>query len=199
MTTIGQNEPVLETQRLVLRPVRIADITGQYVDGLNDGQVNRYLMAVKRTRQTRETVEAFVQSNWDSQASILFGLFVKDDVQPFVGTVRVSAIDLYDYRATIGVCLFARRAWKSGFAAEALDAVVGYLFDRLGLHYVEAGAYAENSNSIRLFERCGFSQSYRVANKARFEDRFMDLVFLSRINPDFDMSSLGSPPSGIGH
>ncbi|MBN2583301.1 MAG: GNAT family N-acetyltransferase [Planctomycetes bacterium] len=197
-TRLGPDEPVLETSRLTLRPLRPQDVTDEYVNGLNDPEVNRYLMAVKRTRQTRATVERFVATNRDAADCILFGLFVRGDSSPLIGTMRVSAIDLHDFRATIGVCVFAKRAWKKGYASEALAAVVGYLFGEMGLHYLEAGAYEENANSVNLFRRGGFRESYRVRDKARFEDRFMDLVFLGLVNPDFDMSRLreAGPSSG---
>jgi ribosomal-protein-alanine N-acetyltransferase len=181
---------VLETDRLRLRPVQVEDITDGYVAGLNDTEVNRYLMQVKRSRQTRASVERYVRANLEDPAGILFGIFVKDDPAPFVGTVRVSRIDRFHYFADIGVCLFAKRAWKKGYAREALEGVTRYLFESLGLHYLEAGVYEENTPSLNLFRRDGFVESFRVRNKYRFEDRFMDMVYLAKVNPHFDAARL---------
>ena len=46
--------------------------------------------------------------------------------------------------------------WGSGYAGEALAAVVDYAFDELGLPRVEASARPENRASIRVQEKLGF-------------------------------------------
>ncbi len=65
-----------------------------------------------------------------------------------------------------------------------------YLFGTIGLHYLESGVYAENTNSIKLFTRAGFSEMYRVNNKFRHVDSFKEVIHFGIINPLFDMSLL---------
>jgi RimJ/RimL family protein N-acetyltransferase len=154
--------------------------------------VNRYLVDVRRTRQSRESVENFVTTNIQDPASVLFGIFIKGDQQPFVGTVRVHGIDYYHYIASIGICIFAKRAWKKGNGRRAIGLVKDYLFKTIGLHYLEAGVYAENMNSINVFNHAGFSEQFRVRNKYRHVDRFEEAVYLAAINPAFDTVLLHS-------
>ena len=186
---IDKESLLLENNNIYLRPLRIEDITDEYVQGLNDTEINRYL-EVRRNVQTCESVEKFVISNMEDLSSILFGIFIKNSPEPFIGTIRAHGIDFFHYSANIGICVFAKRAWKKGYALQALQLVKDYLFGVLGLHYLEAGAYAKNINSINLFTRAGFAEWYRVKDKIRLIDSFAEGVCFSAINTSFDMSLL---------
>ena len=81
---------VLSTVRGFLRPITCADLHQDYVDGLNDPEVNRFL-EVRRKWQTSETV-ANKDSNNQSFDSVLFGIFDHDN-SSHIGTVRLHNID----------------------------------------------------------------------------------------------------------
>jgi len=183
-------KPVLAGERLHLRPVEKSDICYEYINGLNDPEVNKYLVDVRRKEQTFESVEEYIISNSESPSSVLLGIFIKESQRPFIGTIRAHQIDFFHYSATIGICLFAKRAWKKGYALSALEMLKDYLFKELGLHYLEAGVYAENTNSINLFTRAGFSEWYSVKDKIRFVNSFEEVIYFAALNPSFDMSLL---------
>lgn len=187
---INKQTLLFENNIIYLRPLFVSDITDEYISGLNDPEVNKYLANVKYNVQTRESVETFILSNMKSKSDILFGIFIKDDPRPFAGTLRVSGIDSFHYTASIGICLFAKRAWKKGYAVQAVQMVKDYLFEVLGLHYIEAGVYGKNTNSINLFSSAGFREWYRVKDKYRHSDSFEKIIFFAAINPLFDMSLL---------
>lgn len=188
--TFNNKSLLLKNDRIYLRPLDIIDITDEYVAGLNDPEVNRYLLNVRLNIQTKESVEAFVRSNMDDASSILLGIFVKDDPEPFIGTLRVSGIDLFHYLASVGICVFAKRAWKKGYALQSITLVKEYLFESLGLHYLEAGVYAENANAVTLFNNAGFSESYRMKDKFRHIDSFEEGISFAAVNQSFDMALL---------
>lgn len=187
---INKNSILLDIGRIYLRQLRIEDITDEYVDGLNDPAVNRYLLNVRQSHQTHISVESYVSASMDNADNILFGIFIKEDIAPFIGTVHVSRIDLFNYSACIGICIFAKRAWKKRYALESVQTVKDYLFETVGLHYLEAGIYAANINSIKLFTKAGFEESYRVKDKFRYIDNFEETINYAAVNQSFDMSLL---------
>lgn len=77
----------------------------------------------------------------------------------------------------VGICLFAKKVWKKGYAVQAIKAVTNYAFKQIGLNTLEAGAYTENVNSIHLFERDGNTEQYTVKNKFRLVNKFVDTIF----------------------
>lgn len=64
-------------------------------------------------------------------------------------------------RAEIGYTLAPAHQGR-GFATEAVDALVGYAFDTLGLERIQATADERNAPSIRVVERLGFEAVARV-------------------------------------
>jgi RimJ/RimL family protein N-acetyltransferase len=178
---------ILENDRLFLRPLRVGDTTDEYINGLNDPEVNKYLVDVRRNVQTRDSVEKYVISNMENPSCILFGIFIKNGQETFIGTIHVHEIDLFNYSAIIGICLFDKQVWKKGYGSQALHLVKDYLFGVLGLHYLEAGVYTKNTNSINIFTRAGFIEWFRVKDKFRLDNGFEEVIYFAAINRHFDM------------
>ena len=107
---------LLENDSIYLRPLHVDDITDEYVNGLNDPEVNKYLVNVRLKVQTFKSVENYVQSNVENPLAILFGIFIKHHADPLVGTVYVSGIDFFHFLASVGLYLFAKRAWRNEVA-----------------------------------------------------------------------------------
>lgn len=184
------NNLILQTDNIFLRPLQVNDVTDEYVDGLNDPDVNQYLVAVRQHRQTKDSVTRYVEADWENPHSILFGIFLKQTKNPLIGTIRVHNIDFFHFSASIGVCLFTKREWKKGYACSALLLIKKYLFEDVKLHYLEAGIYAENLNSVNCFLHAGFDEQYRVKEKYRHIDSFKEVIFFAAINLFFDSSLL---------
>ena len=186
---IDKESLLLKNDRIYLRPLRLEDVTEEYISGLNDPEVNRFLVNVRRCAQTKETVGEYVISCYENPNAILFGIFIKNvDSKTPIGTVHVSEIDFFHYTASVGICLFAKRVWKKGYALQSLQLVKGYLFGVLGLRYLEAGVYAKNKSSVNAFTRVGFLEWFRVKDKFRLVDSFEEVIYLAAINSSFDMS-----------
>ncbi len=178
-------EPLLDGQDIYLRRLCEDDITEEYIQGLNDPDVKRYLSGTPNGTHTRASVASFIRLNQADPCAIFWGIFLKNDPAPLVGTIRISGIDRFHYSASLGICIFAKRAQKKGYASQAVRIATSYAFDHLGLRYLEAGAYAENTSSIELFLRTGFKEQYRIPGKYRHKNAFKETVYLAAINPDF--------------
>ncbi len=74
-TKICKESLYLENNNIYLRPLRIEDITDSYVNGLNEPEVNKYLVYVGQKIQTFKSVVEYVQSNMENPRNILFGIF----------------------------------------------------------------------------------------------------------------------------
>lgn len=179
----------LENDHVFVRPLQVPDITEDYVSGLNDPVVNRYLVDVKRTVQTHDSVKDFILLNSESPSCILFGIFKKGDRSLLIGTIRVSGLEFFHCTASLGICLFTRQDWGKGYASQTLAMVKDFLFATFGLHYLEAGVYAKNVGSYKAFAKAGFTEKFRVDLKYRLDDGFEQVIFLAAINPEFNPAS----------
>lgn len=186
MRVTGKSASLLKAERVYLRSLGESDVTDEYVDGLNDPDVNKFLVNVRLQRQTKKKVTDFVKHNLQSQHDILLGVFLKES-GIFVGTIKVGEISNFHYLCTIGVCFFNKRYWGKGYASEAIEKACGYIFNKLKLHYIEAGVYEDNKASMKLFERSGFKIQARYKNKYRYQYDFKPVAIWGLMNPKFNM------------
>lgn len=166
-------QPVLETKRLRLRPVKVSD-AGAIQEAASaweiadtmislphpypDGEAERFI-----ARQRAERSEGRAATFTIEQAS--------DDI--FCGIVEVRDIDREHAQAELSFWL-AVPAWGQGYMSEVVQAVLRYGFDDLGLNRLYAYHMTRNPASGRVLEKNGFAQEgvlrQRVRKWGRFED-----------------------------
>jgi ribosomal-protein-alanine N-acetyltransferase len=71
-----------------------------------------------------------------------------------IGSVCAVNVDDLHQKATLGYCL-ARRFWSKGYATEAVQAVLDYMFAEVGLNRVEASHAVGNISSGRVLQKAG--------------------------------------------
>lgn len=172
--------PGVETANLVLRPLRAADASQEYADGLNDPQVNRYL-EVRRAPQSLASVRAFIAAHEDARDAVLLGLFLKPAGR-LIGTLRLH--DIKDKGAYLGICLFAKDCWGRGYGGEALEGAARLAFGPLGLDRLRAGSYEANAASLALFRKAGYAIVAREEGRLELEGAPARTVVMERSRRD---------------
>ena len=138
-----------------LRILEVNDVHDEYVNGLNNLEINFFLDAVKGFIQTKESVKKYVSLNADSENSLLFGIWI-NEIKEHIGTIRVHSIDFRHRIDSIGVCIFNKRAQGRGVGAKAIQIATQWVFENFDLRWIEAGIYAANYVSQKAFERAGY-------------------------------------------
>lgn len=71
-----------------------------------------------------------------------------------------------------------------GYTSEAVLLVLGFAFDRLGLHRVEAACIPANAASKRVLEKCGFQQEGLGRNYLRINGDWRDHLLFAILAQD---------------
>ena len=171
------------SDRLIIKTLYPEDVTEEYVQGLNDPELNQFLVA-RLSQHTSETVKAYVQLNLEANDKIFFGIFLKDGGN-FIGTFRIT-LQPYHFIAGIGIFIFSRLASRKGFALETINRGAEFIFQDLGFRCIEAQVHCDNIQSFRMCQKAGFEVQSRICNKYRHEGLFIDIFSLNRYNGAFD-------------
>lgn len=153
--------PVLETERLVLRPLTSDDIDDVFAY-CSDPAVGPD--AGWAPHRTREDARVFVEVI--AREPHVFGVFEKVSagegagagaVGPCIGSIGL----IRDPQRRNVDCLMlgyalARGAWGRGYMTEASDEVLRYGFEELGLGLITCTHYPFNERSGRVIEKSGF-------------------------------------------
>jgi [ribosomal protein S5]-alanine N-acetyltransferase len=145
--------PILETQRLRLRPLAAED-TQDIFPLMADAEVMAFwdVGEIDDPDVIANLVEGQVEEMADGRA-IYWAMHALGDEQ-FIGTCDLSEIDRRHHRAEVGFML-GREAWGRGYALEAMQAVLAYAAAS-GLRRLLARSHLGNRRSDALLARLGF-------------------------------------------
>ncbi len=149
------NLPVLETERLLLRPLAAGDAEAIFAYA-SDPEVARWT-----TWEAHDTVEAsrgFLAMCLDAYAGGEHGpwaLIAKDEGR-LCGTVGFTYWRQPHRRAELGYAL-ARRLWGRGLMTEAVREMLRFGFAEMGCNRIEARCVPENIGSARVMEKVGMT------------------------------------------
>ncbi len=147
-----------------LRVIKPDDVTNNYVIGLNDPEVNKYLDGTRRSIQTIQGVKEFIKNNLESQNSIMFGIWCLN-AKNFCGTIRLSEINEFHRIANIGLCIFEKSSWGQGIGSKAIASITEWAMNDLNLRWIEAGIYGDNTSSQKAFLKAGYEWIADISGK----------------------------------
>ena len=157
--------PILETQRLRLRPFRASDID-DYARLHADPEVVRYLSSGQtpwdRARSWRHL--AFLVGHWQLKGSGMWALEHKGN-GAFLGMVGFAAPE--GWPGFELAWTLARREWGNGYATEAARAALAHAFSTLKMDRIISLIHPENQASIRVAERLGERLQGRIQHSGR--------------------------------
>ncbi len=155
---------MIETSRLIIRPLVRTDAGTEYAEWLNDPEVNRYLEA----RFEHHSCESIAETidGWNADSSVHPFAIINRSTGELIGTIKLGPVDQRHQTAEVALMIGCKDHWGTGLGSEAIGGVARYAVDRLGIEKLTAGAYAENVGSVRAFERAGFRREGRLRSQA---------------------------------
>jgi RimJ/RimL family protein N-acetyltransferase len=161
--------PVLATERLVLRAP-------------HDGDVKAIVCLVNDRRVAENTARIPYPYGADDAERFLAAINRQDGEATFAiirgsDLIGICSVEPRENSPEIGYWLGALH-WGSGYATEAVGAVIDHAFGALGHDMLQAGARVSNAASRRVLEKCGFQWTgvglYRIRaiNSSAPLDRF---------------------------
>ena len=166
--------PVLETDRLTLRPLQMRDAQDMYAYA-SDPAVSRYVLwdAHRSLRETRRYLRA-ARRQYRKGLPGCYAIVLRSSGR-MIGTIGFMWVNTDHQSAEVGYSL-SRDYWNQGLMTEALRAVVAFGFDTLRLHRIEAQHATENPASGRVMAHAGMRYEGTMRGAKLLHGRFVDLA-----------------------
>jgi len=163
---MSDDPPVLETERLTLRPyTTVLNLPHPYPDGAAEKWISTH-------------ADSFRQGT-----EVTLAITLKPSGM-VVGSVALS-INKNHKRGELGY-MVAKEHWNRGYCTEAVRAAMRYGFGVLGLNRIQAMHFPRNRASGRVMEKLGMTREgllrQYVANRGAFED----VAFYSILRGEFE-------------
>ena len=171
--------PTLETERLVLREIVLEDAQNIYSYFSNEEVTKHYGMnAFTDIAEAEALVQSFATS-FSNKRAIRWGIERKGEAG-LIGTIGFNLWSPMHKRAEIGYELHPD-FWRFGYASEAIDKIVAYGFNELGLTRIGAVVYLENVASNQLLLKNGFELEGILRNYMYQNDVAHDVNMFSKV------------------
>ena len=147
--------PRLETDRLVLRQITEGDLPELHQLRSNQ-QAMEFLSRPRTTceQDARDLLHELEVSQVGG-TGVTWCMSLQQESTKLIGIVGLYRISKANHRGEVGYTLMPEH-WGQGLMSEATQRLLGYTFDQLGFHSLEAHTDPRNENSKRLLERNGF-------------------------------------------
>ena len=171
---VFQHFPVLHTERLTLRDIRLSDAP-QILAMRASHRVNHFIARPPMTdlAQTRDLIEKTIKA-YENQAAIGWAGILRER-EAIIGTCGFNQIDYANLRAEIGGEL-AVDYWGKNIALEAVQAIVRFGLEEMNLHTIEAKVSPGNRGAVFLLEHLGFRKEAHFRDRIYFEGTFSDMA-----------------------
>jgi len=180
--------PVLETDRLVLRPLRRQDAKDIF-SYASDPEVARYVLwdphqSVSETRSYIRYMRSLSRRGLPSSWAVTLR-----DSGKVIGTIGFMWYSEANSAAELGYSL-SKSFWNLGYATEALRAVIRSVFAVLPVNRLEAQHDLRNPASGRVMEKSGMKKEGILRQRIRNKGEYVDVALFAILRSDLENQPL---------
>jgi len=182
------SQPVLETERLILRPFQLCDAdTVEKLAG--DKQIASTTLNVPHPYPKGGAKEwiATHESTYLEGRGVVYAITLKND--ELVGSIGLSNL-VQNHQAELGYWVGVPY-WNKGYCTEAAEAVLEYGFEVLGLNRIHACYLSRNPASGRVLEKLGMGHEGTRKQHILKWGVFEDLALMGVLRKDWEQKKRG--------
>lgn len=168
-------EPIIKTDRLVLRPLTVADAQAVFEWG-SDERVNKFMSYPEITAVEQET--AWLRFAETDKKEWNWGFVLKENGK-LIGSGSIGPNE--DMAEYWGIGYNIRYdCWGKGYTTEAMKAIIRFAHEELGINKICSYHAVDNPASGRVMEKCGLTFHHmgkysKTDGSATFEAKFYTL------------------------
>ena len=142
----------LESDRLFFKPLSQKHLSLDYVNWLNDIEVNAYLET--GGNYTLQLLADFLKEQ--EQKDILFWAIHIKDSDKHIGNIKIDPINYERNSGEYGILIGDKANWGKGYANEASNRIIKHCFEQLQLTEITLGVIESNTKAVSMYHKIGF-------------------------------------------
>ena len=184
-----QKTAFVEGSLVLLRPLERTDLNDRYLSWLNDPEVTRYT-ETGIFPSTAEDLENYYRSVTGSKSDVILAVVDKKSGR-HIGNVKLGPIHWVHRRATFGILIGEKEFWGKGVGLEATRLMVEYGFERLNLHRIDLGVFADHESAVRCYKKAGFKVDGRMRESLFREGEYKDGLRMGLLRSEYKPGKRG--------
>lgn len=169
---------------IVIRDITLEDCNEEYLEWLNDPNVNMFL-ETRFVKQDIGTIKEFVKMQIESKNSYLFAITIKSNGgYKHIGNIKIGGINPHHHYSEISYFIGDVSYHGKGIATKAVKLVSDYGFKELGIHRIQASFYDQNVASKEVLEKAGFvyEGKWHERNISPISNEYCDVLIYYKLS-----------------
>jgi len=176
--TIDSNIPIMNGERLILKPISMEHCNGRYVSWMNDPEVYKYLET--GGDYTKEMLTDYIET-LTNKHTFFWGIHTKED-DKHIGNIKIDPINKRHGYGEYGILMGDRSEWGKGYAKEASLLVIDFCFKKLKLRKINLGVVSANISALGLYQKLGFIIEGTYKQHGYYDNQLQDLIRMALFN-----------------
>jgi ribosomal-protein-alanine N-acetyltransferase len=174
----------LETKRLILRRFTIDDAENMFKNWANDDEVTKYLVWPSHSdiNVSIDVLKQWIQ-NYSNDDFYQWAIVLKETKEPIGSISSVKQSDDLNM-VHIGYCI-GKNWWNEGIVSEALNELIKYFFEEVGVNRIESRHDPNNPNSGKVMTKCGMKYEGHMRQADKNNQGIVDTVYYGIIADDY--------------
>lgn len=173
----------LEGDQVVLRPLFVEDVEGNYINWLNDPVINEH-NSHHVFPYTRAQALNYIESVSGDKQNLVLAIVAKDSGK-HIGNISLQKIDQISKNAEYAILIGEKDYWGKGIAQEASRLLLRHGFEALNLHRVYCGTSNTNIAMQKLAHTLGMKQE-GVRREAHYKNgSYADIIEYGLLKNEF--------------
>ena len=122
-------------------------------------------------------------ASMDNTRSIRLMVCLEDMEEP-IGMVTLTDINYVNRTAHSNILLGNKDSWGKGYGTKALNLLLAYAFEELGLNRIEALILDSNIGSIKLHKKCGYREEGVKRNSIYKNGHYHNQILVSLLKEE---------------
>jgi [ribosomal protein S5]-alanine N-acetyltransferase len=178
--------PILETERLILRPITPEDAPAVFDYASNPNMTRFTLFETHQTiDESRWFVNDHVRSRYACKEPDPFAITLKGEPDRMVGALGAHWVSQPNGTMEMGYAL-AEPHWGKGLVVEAAAAVIGYVFTEYAVERLQARVFVGHNPSERVLQKLGFTREGVLRSLIFRRGAWHDLVIYSLLREEWE-------------
>lgn len=165
------NIPILETQRLILRPFQMSDVKPSYEMNL-DPEVTKYTGdgGVVSFKEIERRIVEDVMGDYKKFGYGRLAVELKDE-NTFIGFCGLKFVQ--ELREVDLGFRFMKKFWGKGYATESATACISFGFEALALKRIVGLVIPQNIGSVNVLTKLGFRFEKNIVEDGMLIDQYV--------------------------
>ncbi|MBL4898829.1 MAG: GNAT family N-acetyltransferase [Colwellia sp.] len=154
------------------------------MDWLNDPEVNKYLES--GGDYSLEKLNDYL-TGVESRDDLLFWAIHLKSNDKHIGNIKIDPVNLKHGLAEYGILMGDRTEWRHGYAQEASNTVIEYMFTVLNCRKITLGFVADHVAALNLYLKLGFVHEGLYRKHFDYGHEYCDVIRMALFNSRYQV------------